>query len=184
MGSRRSYLFRLDSTPPVWLWTGHGDLVTPADFVDPTGATWNGAGGLVALPALKALINGVADRVQFTLSGVDPDTLRLAVEDKESVNRAECRLGYVEFNADWSLDGGPTWEWVGIADTITIENRSGDGIRTRAIHLSVASADTFRSNPRFNFWTDAAQRLRSPTDEFCDHVAGISQGVTRRFGPK
>jgi hypothetical protein len=182
--SRRSWLLRIDSDPACYLWTGFGNLETPADAVDASGATWLGAGHLIAIPALQALINGVAQRVTFTLSGVNAETLRLAREDKESVKGAEVRIGHVEFDADWQLDGGVTYEWLGIADAVRIESRYAEDGRVRSIVLMVGSADTMRSNPRFTYWTHASQRLRSADDDFCDHVAMINDGVTRRFGPR
>lgn len=182
--SRISWLLRIGSDPVCYLWTGFGPLETPADDVDAGGGAWLGAGHLIAIPALQALINGVAQRVNFTLSGVDAETLRLGVEDKDSVKGAEVRLGHVRFDSDWQLIGGIAWEWLGIADALTISSRYGDDSRKRAIVLMVGSADTMRSNPRFTFWTDSSQRLRSPDDAFCDHVAGINVGITRRFGPR
>lgn len=182
--SRRSWLLRIDSDPACYLWTGFAPLETPGDAVDPSGATWLGAGHIIGIPSLQALINGVAQRVNFTLSGVSTETLRLATEDKNSVKGAEVRVGHVEFDADWQIVGGIVWEWLGIADALRIESRYGGDGRVRSIILMVGGADTTRSNPRFTYWTDASQRLRSPTDAFCDHVAMISAGVTRRFGPR
>jgi hypothetical protein len=182
--SRRSWLLRIDSDPVCYLWTGFGALETPADAVDAGGATWLGAGHLISIPALQALIGGIAQRVTFTLSGVNAETLRLAREDKETVKGAEVRIGHVEFDADWQLVGGATYGWLGIADALRIESRYSDDGRVRSIVLMVGSADTMRSNPRFTFWTDASQHLRSPDDVFCDHVAMINAGVTRRFGPR
>lgn len=182
--SRRSSVVRIDTDPVCYVWTGYGDLDTPADAVDPAGARWKGGGGIIALPALKALISGVAERVQFTLSGINAETMRLALEDKDEVEGAQCRLGYVEFDRSWQLVGGVSWEWRGIADVLTVENREAEGERIRSVILSVAAFDTRRANPRFTFWTDASQRLRSADDMFCDHVAQISNSVTRRFGPK
>lgn len=182
--TRISWLMRIDSDPPCYLWTGLGPLETPGDAVDPAGATWLGAGHLVSIPALRALINGVAERVSFTLSGVSVETLRLAREDKATVKGAATRIGHVTFDEDWQLTGPITWEWLGIADALRVESRHADDDRTRSIILLVGGADTSRANPRFNYWTDASQRLRSPTDAFCDHVAMISNGVTRRFGAK
>lgn len=180
--NRISWLLRIGSDPACYLWTGHGELETPADAVDVAGASWMGAGHLIAVPALQALINGVAQRVTFTLSGVSAETLRLAREDKETIKGAEVRLGHVEFDRDWQLVGGIAWEWLGIADALKIASRYSDDGRIRQIVLMVGSADTMRSNPRFTYWTDASQRLRSPDDAFCDHVAMIDGGVTRRFG--
>lgn len=182
--SRISWVLRIDSDPACYLWTGFGQLVTPADDVDASGATWLGAAHIIAIPGLRALINGIAERVNFTLSGVSAETLRLAREDKDSVKGAEVRIGHVEFDADWQLVGDVTWEWLGIADALRIESRYGEERRLRSIVLMVGAADTMRANPRFTFWTDASQRLRSADDAFCDHVAMISAGVTRRFGPR
>lgn len=181
---RRSYMFRLGSDPVARLWTGWGDLATPADAVDPAGARWLGAAGLLSLPALKVLINGTAERVRFSLSGVNAETVRLANEDKATVRGAELRLGYVDFDDRWQLLGPIRWEWLGIADVVAIESAPTDRGRTRTISLSVASADTLRSNPNLAFYTDADQRKRSPDDAFCDQVASLTQGATRRFGPK
>lgn len=182
--NRVSWLLRIDSDPVCYLWTGFGPLETPADDIDPDGASWLGAAHLITIPALQALINGVAQRVNFTLSGVSAESLRLAREDKETVKGADVRLGHVTFDSDWQLDGGIVWEWRGVADALRVESRYGEEKRLRSVVLMVGSADTMRSNPRFTFWTDASQRLRSPDDAFCDHVAMISAGVTRRFGPR
>lgn len=182
---RKSYVLRIATNPVVYVWTGNGLLDTPADAVDLSGATWRGAGRIIQLPALKALINGVSERVGFTLSGVSADTLRLAQEDKDEVDGADVRIGSVEFDAQWQLTGPIAWEWRGTADTLTVESAAGeDGSRVRTIALSVAAIDNRRANPRYTFWTDAAQRLRSSDDAFCDHVAQISNSVSRRFGPQ
>ncbi len=182
--SRISWVMRIDSDPVCYLWTGFGPLETPADVIDASGATWLGAGGLIAIPGLRALINGVAERANFTLSGVNAETLRLARADKDTVKGAEVRLGHVEFDADWQLTGPVQYEWLGIADALRIDSRYSDDGRTRSIVLMVGGADTMRANPRYTYWTDASQRQRSPDDAFCDHVAMISQGITRRFGPR
>jgi hypothetical protein len=180
---RRSYLFRLGSDPVCWLWTGHGPLETPADIVDPSGATWSGAAELLSIPALKALINGVAGRYTFSLSGVTDETARLAVEDRDTVDGAEVRIGYVDFDAAWQV-ADVVWEWLGVADVLTVDSQPSDTGRTRTISVSVASSDTKRSNPQLAFFTAADQAKRSPDDAFCDQVAAISVRVTRRFGPR
>ncbi|WP_103728971.1 hypothetical protein [Novosphingobium sp. HII-3] len=182
--ARRSYILRIASTPTCYLWTGIGDLETPPDKVDPLGARWLGSGGILTIPALKSIINGVAERVEFVLSGVTAETLRLARSDLPTIRMAECRIGYVEFDEAWQLVGAIRWEWIGLADALRVQSRSGAESRNRTISLMVGSADTFRANPNFTYWTDASQRIRSADDAFCDHVAAISYSVTRRFGPR
>lgn len=179
---RRSYLFRLGSDPVCRLWTGIGDLDLPPDEVEAQIARYSGAGEIVALPALQALINGAAGRYTFGLSGVADESLRLALQDRASVEGARLRIGYVDFDQRWQVSA-VVWEWLGVADVLTVETTGSDRGRTRSIALSVASSDTRRSNPQLGFFTAADQNRRSPTDRFCDQVAAISQRVTRRFGP-
>lgn len=180
---RRSYLFRLESDPVCRLWSGFGPLDIPADGVETATARYSGAAELLALPALKALINGAAGRYTFNLSGVAPETLRLAQEDRDTVEGAALRIGYVDFDANWQV-ANVVWEWLGIADVLTVDSDGSGGSRVRGIGVSVASSDTRRSNPQLTFFTAADQAKISPTDRFCDQVAAISARVTRRFGPK
>jgi hypothetical protein len=180
---RHSYVFRLAVTPGLKLWTGHGSLETPADVYDPAGAIWLGAGHILSVPSLKVLINGVADRVDAQVSGVDAETLRLALEDRDEVRDAQALIGRVSFDASWQVDGPIVWEWRGIADVLTVGSKSGENKRERTITLSMRSGDTSRSNPQPAFFTDADQRRRSADDAFFSHVAGISTGTSRRFGP-
>lgn len=180
---RRSYVFRLASDPIFYAWTGHGPLVTPADVFDAAGATWLGAAHILDIPTLKSLINGIADRIDISVSGVSPEALRLALEDRESVRNASAMFGWVEFDEDWALMGGVHWEWRGYADVLSVASKAGPNSRQRTISISIRSGDTSRSNPQPSFFTDADQRRRSPTDAFFDRVANMSSGVTRRFGP-
>lgn len=180
---RRSYVFRLAVDPILYVWTGHGPLETPADAIDPAGASWLGGAHILDIPALKLLLNGAADRIDIQVSGVDADTLRLAQEDRSAIPDASVMIGYVEFGEDWSVAGPIKWEWRGAADVLTVNSRATEQGRQRTITLSIRSGDTRRSNARPSFFTDADQRRRSPTDAFFSHVAQITTGVSRRFGP-
>jgi hypothetical protein len=180
---RRSILWRLACEPAARLWSGVGDIFIPASRYDPDGAIYRGAGALLQVPTLKALMNGLADRVDFGVSGVSAETLRLALDDRESVQGAELNVGYVSLDNDEQ----PTkviWQWRGYADVLTTQSQASEGGRERSISLSVANADTLRSNPQISRYTDADQRRKYPTDAFFSHVAGIAAGDTRRFGPK
>lgn len=181
---RRSTLWRLGSDPVTRLWSGFGDLDAPPDALDPTGARYRGAGALLDVPALKVLLNGLADRQDFSVSGVSPETVRLALEDRDTIRDAALHVGYVLFDREWQVLAGPVWEWRGVADTITITREDGEAGGTRTISLSVRSDQADRSNPRLAWWTDADQRRRSAGDRFCSRVAGLNQGSSRRFGPR
>lgn len=179
---RQSILFRIACEPVARIWSGVNAIEIPADIVEPSPAIYLGGGSLVKVPDFEQLINGTADRLNITISGVDLNTQRLALEDAGSVKGALVHIGYVVLDDDWQVD---SVEWLGVfrADSLATSNTAGQGTRTRSITLSIGTDDTDRSRAPVAFWTDADQRRRSPTDRFFDHVAGITSGNSRRFGP-
>lgn len=184
MAERVSWVLRIASDPVCYLWTGFARLQTPPDAVDPSGAVWSGAGEIVTIPSLQVLINGRAERIELVLSGVAASTLRLGRADVASIRMAECRIGRVQFDRDWQIVGPVAYEWFGIADAVRVKSIEGGEARSRSITIMVGSSDTFRANPLYAHWTDAAQRALSPDDAFCDQVASIGNSITRRFGPR
>lgn len=181
---RHSYVFRMAVTPVLCIWTGHGPLDTPADVYNPSGARWLGGGHIISVPSLKVLMNGAADRQEIRVSGVDAEMLRLAQEDRSEVRDAQVLIGRVSFNEWWQVAGPIIWEWRGVADVLTVASSNAQNGRERTITLSIRAGDTRRSNAMPAFFTDADQKRRSPDDDFFSHVAGISSGTSRRFGPK
>jgi len=185
MASRRiSYVFRMECDPPLYIWSGYGDLDTPPDAFDLAGARWRGAGELLSVPDIKQFINGGAGRYDFSLSGVSMETVRLSTEDRPSVDGALTMLGKVEFDNAWQVIGPIEWEWTGIGGVIFTDSSPSETGRTRTISLSIASEDTRRSDPQIAFFTASDQRKVSPTDRFCDFVASLTLQTSRRFGPK
>jgi hypothetical protein len=181
---RHSYVFRLAVDPVLYLWTGFAPLDTPGDAIDPDGARWIGGSQILDIPALKLLLGGAADRVDFVVSGVDAQTLRLVQDDRAEVQDASVMIGRVSFDGDLQIEAPIAWEWRGVADVLTVESKYAEEGRARRITLSVRSGDTRRNNPLPAFFTDADQKRRSADDDIFDHVAQITTGVTRRFGPK
>jgi len=179
----RSVIWRLNCDPVARLWSGVGDLPMPANALDPQPTIYRGAGSLISLPSLKTMMNGVADRLEFTLSGVSEEIMRLVLDDRESVEGAALLIGHVNFDADMQY-AGHKWTWRGVADILSVQSQGSDTGRQRLVTLSVASGDTQRSNPQITRYTDPDQRRRSPSDRFFDRVAGIAAGNTRRFGAR
>lgn len=177
------YLFRVASDEPIRLWSGNGDLWAPPCLFEPDGAIYSGMGELAELPPLQALINGIAQRVAFTVSGVSPQIIATALDDRDSIKEREARIGSLIMDADLQTVGIVNLEWKGVCDVLTWDISSTEQGVSRSLSLSVRSGDTARSRGRPSFFTDADQRRKSPTDAFFDHVAGISIGTTRRFGP-
>ena len=180
---RESWLLRIGTPDPARIWGGVGNLVIPADIVEASDATYLGAGELLSVPDFQQLINGVAERVEFIVSGVSDETVRLALEEAPDVRNAQIHAGRVDFGEDWQIVG-VEWEAVWRADFLVVDSESAGGIRQRTIKLSAGTDDTGRSYAPASYFTDSDQRLRSETDAFCDHVAGITQGTARVFGPR
>lgn len=179
---RESYGIRIDCDPPARVWGGVGDLVIPADIVEVAPALYLGAGELLSAPDFQQLINGTAERLNITVSGVNAESQRLALEEAASVKGARVHLVRFDFDDDWQLVG-VEYEAVFRADSVTTDNTASQDGRTRTITLSIGTDNTDRSKAPYAFWTDADQRRRSPTDRFFDHIAGITRGTSRRFGP-
>jgi hypothetical protein len=180
---RESYLVRIASDPPARIWSGVGNLEIPADIVEPEPAIYLGRGELVRVPDFQQLINGVAERLEFTLSGVNAETLRFALEDAPSVAGAAVHVGRIDFDVDWQPIGPVEWEALFRADSLRVDSQTADGRRVRALILSIGNGDTGRSYSPTSFFTDADQRLRSPTDAFFSNIGNIYSGTSRRFGP-
>lgn len=181
---RESYIFRIETDVPAVLWTGHGDLLVPPDdlvIFEPEIAL--GGGGLVDLPDLEQLINGVAQRVEITLSGVSPATLVYAQEEAAQVPGAPVWIGRIEFDDEWQPVGPVTWEWQGEGRSLTVNRQDGNP-PSRTVTLRVAAGDTTRSRSPVSFFTDADQKRRRPTDNFFSNVGRINAGTSRRWGPR
>lgn len=180
---RESYLIKIDTPEPARVWSGVGPLVIPADIVEAAPATYLGAGELLGVPDFQQLLNGVAERLEISVSGVSDETLRLALEDAPDVANAPMYVGRVDFDANWQIID-VEWEATFRCDCLTVESQAGNGTRIRTLKLSVGTDDTGRSYAPASYFTDADQRLRSATDKIFDHVARISRGTERVFGPR
>lgn len=180
---RESYLFRIETDDPANFWSGNGSLLLPADAVLPAPTLFPGAGELVNIPDLESLINGKAQRLDVTLSGVSPDTIVFATEEAAQIKGAPVWIGRVTFDENWQVET-VAWEWSGEGSGLSVASQASDQGRSRSITLSVVTGSTQRRRSPTSFFTDADQRRDFPTDAIFSHVAGISMGTTRRWGPK
>jgi hypothetical protein len=182
---RPALLFYMASTPAVRVWTGPGPLEAPADTVE-TGGIYKGIGSISGWPAVDALINGVASRVDFTLSGLPTGYLSLADEDAETIRFAPVHLGAWFLGADWQphpLFPTPLWVWSGTADSIQAELVGGDESTppSATVTLSVGGGDTGRKSQRQSYWTGTDQRRRSADDAFCDLTVNYTERAQKRW---
>lgn len=181
-GYRESYLFRIETDDPANFWSGNGNLLLPADSVLPSPTLFPGAGELVNIPDLESLINGKAQRLDVTLSGVSADTIAFAIEEAPQIPGAPVWIGRVTFDDAWQV-AGVYWDWSGEGANLSVSSQDGGAGRSRSVTLSVVSGDSRRRRAPTSFFTDADQRRDFPDDAIFSHVAGISAGTTRRWGP-
>ena len=168
------FLMRLTDGAYVRAWAGVGDLEIAADDIDLEGGVFVGIGFIGDIPALRMLVNGAAERVEFSLNGVDEWVMELANEDAELVRGAEVNVGLILFDDEWQLVSEPAWLWDGTADVI-IQDVDGQGeTLTRSVRLSVGSAFTEQTRVGLGAYTDADQQQRHPGDTFCARVAGYA----------
>jgi hypothetical protein len=142
-------------------------------------------GEMMNAPAVSQLVNGVADQVTFTLSGVSQEILGLVDEEADQVRFASARLGFVPLNEDWQRVGGVLWLWQGLVETPEVSQSAATAEQeaSRAISLTVSTGLTTRRRPKHAYFTDPDQRRRSADDRFCERTPFYSQGATRKFGP-
>lgn len=181
---RESFIFRIETDDPAMFWTGHGDLLLPADNVLPGPQVALGGGTLVSIPDLEQLINGQAQRLEIVVSGVNEETISFAQEEAAQVPGAKIWIGRVQFDDDLQIAGPVEWEWSGEGRGLFVSGEDSSGGRTRSLTLRVGTGDTVRSRAPFAFFTDADQRREYPTDAFFSHVGGINAGTSRRWGPQ
>ncbi len=179
---RESFAFYIATPDPAVFWSGHGPLLLDTDDVLPAPTVIMGAGQLVDIPALELLINGKAQRLEVTLSGVSEETIAIAVDEAAQIPGTPVHIARITFGEAWQIVS-VDWEWAGEGRGLTISSQDAGSSRVRTLVLSIAAGDVSRRRPALSFFTDADQRYDFPDDAVFSGVAGISAGTTRRFGP-
>lgn len=182
---RTAILFRINSNPVVRAWASVGDFPAVADLIETSeGAIYKGIGQILALPELTQLINGKADRIDFTISGagVDAALADQAMAEAGLLRFARFNIGLQVLGTDWQPISRVVWLWEGECGPVS-GNRVGgrESNPTRTISLSVGSAFAARRRPRaLNFSNAHHQRLH-PGDRFCERFGLYSAGTTRQW---
>lgn len=170
---------RLDTTPALHIWFGVNDIPAAIDGVDPAGTVYLGGGRLIGVPTLETLVNGTSDSVEFTLSGISPDTAAQLIASLPAVRGKRLQIGVTALDDYHQPLTSPIPIWTGIASHVTESSPSVAGPEnvTVTLQLSVVAGDNTRSRPSRALWSSAQQKAISPTDKFCDNTARNSRGV-------
>lgn len=175
-------LVRVATPVPVYLWTGIGDFPVTDSAFDPDGTLYTGS-RLVDLPAFQRIWNGLAERIDITLTGVTDDMRTLVYEEADDIRGAIVRLGIAILDGDWQQVGPIRWLRRGRVDQIETENRPGERERIKTIKFSLGSQLTGRRVPGSGSYTNQDQQSRpgSTTDKFCERTPLMTQQVVMRW---
>lgn len=163
---------------PLYLWFGVNDVPTRIESVDETGQIYIGGGKLINVPELEVLINGTADRVDFTITGLNPENIASLDIAGAEVRGAEVHVAITALDHRYQPVVNPIPVWSGRASYVT-ENLpavSGTKNQTVTLSLSVGSGDTTRERASASLWSDAQHQALFPGDLFCKGTARLARG--------
>jgi hypothetical protein len=165
--------------PPLHVWFGTEDVIAGIDSIDAVGTAYLGGGELIGIPTLEVLVNGAADRIEFTLSGLEPGTGAKLVDTIPPVRGADVFMGLTTLDRYYQPMSAIIPVWNGTAAYVGESSPPVMGMESPSLTLSLAvvTGETSRSRPSRSIWSPTHQKAISPTDKFCDETARLARGV-------
>ena len=158
-------LVTVQSTVPIRLWTGQGDLVFG-------GETFRGSGGALSVSELELTSKEPDRRLQIILSGVSPSSRAQFIQD----------LGPLLVIVKWirSADHGETW-----TETASFQGRlSTPNIQDGGISIEVETEKGDVDRGQAIRWSHEDQLRRYPGDLGMEHFRALSQqGIDTTWPP-
>jgi len=167
------------TVPPLHLYFGVEEITAGIESVDEAGTIYQGAGKLIGVPTLEVLVNGTADRVEYTLSGLEPGSGAKFAESIPPVRGADVYMGLTTLDRYYQPMSAIIPVWNGIASHTGESSPPVMGMESPNLTLSLAvvSGETSRSRASRSIWSPTHQKAISPTDKFCDETARLARGV-------
>ena len=184
---RRSHdlgiFLRVATSPALHVWLGVNNVPIGFDGIDPSGTVYLGGGRLIGIPTLEILVNGTADSVDFTISGIDPATGGKMLDSIPAVRGCEIHMGITTLDQYWQPMTSiiPLWQGRGSHVSEASPTVMGRDDATLSLSLSVVTGEPTRSRPARVLWSDAMQKSISPDDDFCKQTARIARGVQPKW---
>lgn len=165
--------------PALHMWFGVHDIPAKIDSVDADGTVYLGGGRLNGLPTLEVLVNGTADNVEMTMSGIDPAAAARMLESIPAVRGRDVFVGLTTLDQYYQPMSNIIPVWHGTASHVAESSAPVAGNQNRSISLSllVTSGEGTRSRPSRALWSSAHQKAQYPTDKFCDQTPRMARGV-------
>ncbi|MDB6085551.1 MAG: hypothetical protein JWN43_3432 [Gammaproteobacteria bacterium] len=129
------------------------------------GNEWDGLGEVISIDGLSGPLSGSAPAGKITASGVSPDLLPKALNERSEYQQRPVSIFFQAFQNRIPV-GSPCPIGLRIMTTIEI-NRTGD---TRSLSINHESPYVGRNNPPNGYYTDRDQQTRYPGDRFCERT--------------
>lgn len=171
---------RVGTTPALHLAFGVNDVPITVPVLDSSGTTYIGAGRFVDVPSLETLINGLADKVSFSLSGIDPTFANQLLDTAPEVLGALVTVGIAPLDDRWQPLSQIIGLWSGTADFLAQEMKPEPDptkSRVQTISLTCSTGDVSRAFPNLLTYSDLTQKTMYPTDRFFERVSRYVQGL-------
>lgn len=174
----------IGTDPALHLYFGVNDIPANFDGIDPAGTVYLGGGRLNGIPTLEVLVNGTADSVQFTLSGIEPSTGAKVLDEIPDVRGADIVLGITTLDDYYQPMTDPLPIWTGTGSHVSEASASvGPTDRpTLDLALTAVAGEATRSRAARVLWSAPHQKAISPTDKFCDNTSRYERGVNPPWG--
>jgi hypothetical protein len=180
-GSHELGIFlRLDTDDPMRVWLGINDIPAGIDSIDPsTSERYVGGGVLREVPSLEAVINGIADRADFQISGIDPATAAKVDFDALDVRGRDFHVGVTTLDEDHQPMSSIISLITGRASYLTEASPPVTGIDNPSVTmgLSVGFGITTRDRQSQVLWSPVHHKAEHPGDLLCDGVSRLERGV-------
>lgn len=175
---------RIDTDPPLHVWFGIEDKPANFDSIEPSGTIYTGGGQFIGMPTLEVLVNGSADRVEFTISGIDPETGASMLASIPEVRGRSVHIGLTTLDKYYQpmTNVIPIWEGMASHPSENAAATQSNQNQTLTLSLAVVTGEATRSRPSRALWSSPHQKAISSTDKFCDETARLARGVNPPFG--
>ncbi|WP_370677643.1 hypothetical protein [Pleomorphomonas sp. PLEO] len=134
---------------------------------DPGGSRYKGAGRILDIPDFDGLLNGIAETVEWSISGI-PEDLTEYLKEIPNVEGADILLGYCPMDHRGQPRMRIVPEWAGTGDYVSYEIaavKEGEQRRFK-LALTTHTGNESRRTPRKSAFTQAEQQIEYPGDQF------------------
>lgn len=183
----------IELDPPLRIWLGMNDIPAGIEGVDPTtNEIYLGGGRLLGIPDLEVLINGQAEQVEFTLSGLTPEMVAELDIDAVDLRGVVVRVGMTTLDDYYQPMSAiiPFWSGVAYGASETSPPVAGSQNYSSTVALGAEAGNMTRSRNAAILWSHPQQlavwaeffptpesQAANPADQFCAGTARLARGV-------